>query len=114
MMTEWKRCTPFIEAALERSPGTDTVDDVRALVESGDALFWPGERSAVITQLTRDFHVWLAGGDLVEIRRMHASAEPYARAAGCARMTVCRARPGWRRALAPLGYEQQVMLEKEL
>lgn len=113
-MSEWERCEGFVERALKRSPCGQTTDDVRAAVESGEALFWPGKRSAVITELTRDFHVWLAGGDLQEICEMNASAEAYARGMGCERMTVWQARPGWERALHHLGYRRQTVLVKEL
>lgn len=106
-MNDWlpafNRCIPFLEAALGYADGTHTVDDVRAAIEGGKAQFWPGEKSAVVTEILtfprkKVCHYWLAGGDLDELLDMEPSIETWAKAIGCESMTIA-GRPGWHRAL---------------
>lgn len=106
---EWERCSPWLGAALERD-GTHNLDDVLAMVLADDAQFWPGERSAVITEIltlpkVRALHVWLAGGDMDElIENMLPVIEDFARRAGCDRFSVA-GRHGWERVLKNKGFE---------
>ncbi|HWA63622.1 MAG TPA: hypothetical protein VG939_19755 [Caulobacteraceae bacterium] len=106
----WRRCAPFLSEALARDP-SHSLEDVRALVEAPGAMvcLWPGERSAAVTELIthprlRELHVWLAGGDLEELRRGLPSIEAFAAALGCQRVSLF-GRPGWTRALD--GYAPQ-------
>lgn len=110
-MSEWDRCRPWIEAALAESAGThDMADVVSGLVE-GEYQFWPGERSACVTEIVeyprrKALIFWLAGGDLED---MMTNIEPVARAwgeeHGC-NLFLGNAvdRPGWARALSKYGY----------
>lgn len=96
----WRRCAPFLAPALD---GSHTLDDIWAGVASGEFHFWPGRRSAAVGELVqhprrRDYHVWLAGGDLRELIEMERSASAFARALGCDRITL-HGRKGWARAL---------------
>jgi hypothetical protein len=84
--------------------GSHSLDDVWRGVLAGEFHFWPGRRSAAVGELVqhprrRDYHVWLAGGDLTELKAMERSASAFARALGCDRMTI-HGRPGWARALS--------------
>ena len=97
---EWRRCAPWLARALD---GSHTLDDVWAGVRAGEFHFWPGARSAAVGEPVehprrRDYHVWLAGGDLVELTTMERSASAFARALGCDRITL-HGRKGWARAL---------------
>lgn len=102
--TEWARCAPWIEAALEHCGGTHTLDDVRAVVERGDATFWAGRKAAMVTEVCAypqftTFNFWLAGGDLGELRdELRLLAEAYYAARGCRYATIT-GRAGWARAL---------------
>lgn len=99
---EWARCAPWLEAALARDGG-HSLEEARAEAISGASLFWPGRRSAAITEMTRGLHVWAAGGDLGELLEMEAAASAWARANGFDRMSLT-GRKGWDRVLAARGY----------
>lgn len=108
----WARCRPWIEGAIQRSD-SPSIEEVEARILAGRAFFCPGDHAAVIYELTKDAHCWLAGGNLAEILQKHRLAEAWARDNGCERMTL-RGRPGWARVLKPLGYEPVTILAKEL
>lgn len=111
---EWGRCAPWLKAALDRG-GTQgfTLDEVKQRVAEGRALFWPGHNSAGVSEVTRDFHIWLFGGELSEMWAMERDVSDWARAHGLSRVTI-KGRKGWERVLAPLGYRPQTLLVKEL
>lgn len=77
----------------------------------GEYQFWPGERSAGVTEIVeyprrKALIFWLAGGDLSDLM---ANIEPVARAWGEAQgctlfMGYAVDRPGWSRALQRHGY----------
>ena len=108
---EWERCRPWIEAALEYAGGTHMIEDVREAVETGRALLLAGRQSAMVCEVQiypqfKSFHVWLAGGDLAEIRSSQPQLEEYARHLGCARISIA-GRRGWVRAINDLGYQEK-------
>lgn len=102
--SEWARCAPWLDAALEHGGRTHTLPDVEGLIRRGEAQFWPGARAAGVTVIEQDpqerrLLVWLAGGELQELRdRLLPRAEAWARARGCRRLLLI-GRPGWERAL---------------
>lgn len=105
-MQEWNRCRAWLLAALE--PGCGSEQDVLADLQVGRAQLWPGEASAMVTRCVVDdrgpcLHVWLAGGDLVDILRLKPGIEAWARAQGCERVTI-NGRQGWARVLRRSGY----------
>lgn len=101
------RCRPWLEAAVEHSPG----ESLGAVVEeilSGRAQLWGGRRSCLVTQLTqtpegRIVHGWLCGGDRQEVLGALPMVESWARQQGAEIATV-NGRKGWARALKPQGY----------
>ena len=104
----WRRCLPWIEAALDYAGGTHTIEDVEAQIARGEAWFWPGEKSALVTEILeypqfKAASFWLAGGDLGELLDMTPSVETWAVTMGCSKIFEC-GRPGWAKALKPLGY----------
>lgn len=108
---EWERCRGWVEAALKHAGGSHTIEDVLALIEAGRALLLAGERSAMVCEVQtfprlKSFHIWLAGGDLEELRTSQPMLEEYARRFGCSRISIT-GRRGWVRAVADLGYREK-------
>lgn len=105
----WVRCRPWIEAALEYDSGFYRIEDIEQMIAGENALFWPGKRSAVVTQFwhfprNKALNYWLAGGDLHElIDEMRPCIETFARSVGCTDI-ILAGRPGWRRPLGEHGY----------
>lgn len=111
---EWRRCRQWIESALEYCHGTHTIEDVEAGIAAGHFLFWPAEKSAAVTEVhnyprARFFHVFLAGGDLDELRSMVPMWQALAHANGCTRITLC-GRRGWERALKQQGWKADLVV----
>ncbi len=106
---EWRRCRHWIEAALARSPGFEEIEDVEKLIAEGKYQFWPGRRSAVVTEIAqfaakRVLIVQHGGGDLSElIGEMEPAFCAFARAAGCDAI-MGFGRMGWRRVTEKRGY----------
>lgn len=101
--SEWERCSPWIEAALERGLGSFGIDDLRDAVETGAMQFWPGKKCALISQVQeyprkKWLHVPFIGGDLEEVKAMEASLASFAKFIGCDGLTGA-GRPGWGRAM---------------
>ncbi|MFL9934276.1 hypothetical protein P0D88_35015 [Paraburkholderia sp. RL18-103-BIB-C] len=106
---EFERVRPLIEAALEYSDGTHTIDDVREFIATGRAQLWPGKTAVVVTEIVhypqrKTCNGWLAAGDNAELAEMYKSIEAWAKAAGCKRATII-GRRGWAKTyLADYGY----------
>jgi hypothetical protein len=115
--SEWARCHDWLAAALNRAGGTHTMDDVLASVACGDMQFWPGARSAIVTEIVqyprkRACNFFLVGGDLAELLDMKPDIEAWAASVGCDLMQ-CGGRKGWERVLTD--YRAKfVVLTKEL
>lgn len=119
-LSHWDRCRPFIEAALSFTGGTHTIEDIKRAVDANEMQFWPGQQSAVITEIqsypqAKGMHYFLAGGDLEELSRMRPILERWALSIGCNRVTLA-GRRGWLRTfLADEGYEEKwTVMSKEL
>jgi hypothetical protein len=102
------RVRPFIEPALKY--GGDTHDYVHIVngVISGVLQLWPTENSALVTEFhtfpkKKFLHIFLAGGDLQEIRAMHDDVVQFAKDCKCDGISL-NGRPGWVKALADLGF----------
>jgi hypothetical protein len=106
---QWARCRPWIEAALPYGGGFFEIADVEAMIADGDAIFWPGEGCAIVTQFwtmprTRVLNFWLAGGDMAEIVGvLRPRIEQFAAANGCGAVVIA-GRKGWQRVLRPHGH----------
>jgi hypothetical protein len=110
--TEWVRCRGYIEAALEHVD-THTIEDVEAGILAGLYVFWPASKSAAITEIqvfprAKHMHIFLAGGDLDELRSMVPMWQSWARFNGCGKVTLC-GRRGWERALKRQGWEADLV-----
>lgn len=87
-----------------------TEDEVREHLVNGTAQLWPGERSALVTQLVlrseRILHFLLGGGELQELVVMHSGVAAWGRAMGAHYATI-NGRPGWARVLRAHGFERR-------
>lgn len=107
---------PLLARALKHSNEGLTLDHVRAELQAGRALFWPGQKSVAISNEYhgREFVIWLAGGDMTELFEMEASATEFAKARGFSRMVVEDGRNGWGRALRRIGYRPVRQMVKDI
>ena len=112
---------PLIERALEYGNGTHGFADIRDMVSSGDAHFWPGANSCIVTEFVnspgkRFLNFFLAAGHLRELEAMTPIILEWGKANG-ATHAIMTGRPGWERSfLAKSGWEKQpyVIMEKAL
>ena len=105
---EWARCRPWIEGALANSPGLETIGDVERLLADCIYQFWPGMRSAAVTEIVQFKRVKVlmvrhAGGDLDELIEMEKTFCDFARAMGCTKI-MGEGRQGWRRVCERMKY----------
>lgn len=111
----------YIEAALQYAGGTHTFEDVTAGVAEGRMQFWPGVRSAIITELlesprARTLHFFLAGGDLAELEAMEPLVIAWGKTQGCTAASMV-GRKGWERTFLTqrAGWESRLaVFEKAL
>lgn len=107
--SDWLRCRPWIEAALEHTHGTHTIADIEDGIASGAYQFWCTENSTAITEIIefprlKALNFFLLGGDLSELLDI---LEPhicdFAKFMGCTRV-MGTGRKGWERVLADRDY----------
>lgn len=84
LVRTWRRALPHIEDALSHCGGSHTIDDVFRLVCEGKCHLWLGQHSAAVTEWTnigrkRGLSIWLAGGDLSEMKDCEAGMAAFAR-----------------------------------
>lgn len=99
-----------IASALHFTQGTHTVDDIVVMVMTGRLLWWSLPNSFIITEIitypqTKHFHVFLAGGDLTEIKECVPRLAAAAKLNGCSQVTLS-GRRGWINALKDLGWKE--------
>jgi hypothetical protein len=118
--SEWERCSPWIEAALDHAGGTHSLADVRGMLASGEARMWAGKACALVATIEQTpqrtmLLLWLAGGDLDELVSIwRAEAEAWGSEKGCT-TSLLIGRRGWVRALKSHGYTPHAcVLMKEL
>jgi len=119
-MDDFERCSKWLEAALEYSAGTHTIEDIAAGIKSGAFQFWPAPNAAVITEIIvypqlKALNFFLAGGDLDELKAMRPYIELWGKRNGCTRVNLA-GRKGWQKTfLRDEGYEPKwFVLSKEL
>jgi hypothetical protein len=102
------RVRPFLQPALDLGNNThDYVHIVNGIL-NGTLQLWPTENSALVTEFhnypnKKYLHIFIAGGDLDEIRGVHPDLVSFAKATKCDGLTL-NGRPGWIKALADLGF----------
>jgi hypothetical protein len=105
---EMNRVRPFLEPALSYGGNTHNYIDIVNGVLGGRFHLWPTPNSALITDFhiypnSKYLHIFLAGGDLEEIKSSHDVVVGFAKSMGCNGLTLT-GRPGWIKALADLGF----------
>lgn len=110
IVQEFIRCREYLEAALEYTKGTHTLSDIWDGVVTGNFQFWPGEKSAVITEIQiyprrKVMHIFLAGGDLDELLEMEKAIEAYANDIDCNSLSIS-GRRGWVRIFERQGWQE--------
>lgn len=109
LQQRWTRCRRFIEAALPYALDTHSIEDIEQGIAEGRFQFWPGQRSAIITELItyprkRALNYFLLGGDLEELKEMEPSISAWAYAAGCTHV-IGVGRRGFERVFADAGFK---------
>jgi hypothetical protein len=103
----WARCKTWIADGL--GDGLLKIEDIEQALSNGEAVLWPGEKSAIVTEFVtypsgeRASQVMSAGGDLAEILAMVPGMEAFARLNGCSR-SIVEGRRGWEKVLRSAGY----------
>lgn len=105
---EFERCRGWLEAALDYAEGTHTIADIERMVGEGRLTLIPGQNCALVVEIIecpqkRALHIFLAGGDLAEIRTFDPLMVELAKAHNCQLVTIA-GRKGWERELKNLGY----------
>jgi hypothetical protein len=101
---EFDRCWPWLWESLCRYGPTHNREQVWFRICAGLAFFWPGCTCAIVGELIdhpigfRSFNYWLQGGDLKELKTLHAPIETWAMARGCHR-AMGKGRDGWVREM---------------
>lgn len=107
--TEWLRCRHWIQAALDRSPHLEDIEDVERMIGEGRYIFVPGEHSAAVFEIAhfaqkKAFVAVHAGGDKNELMDvMEPMMCALARSFGCD-VIMGYGREGWKRETEKRGY----------
>ena len=87
---------------------------------NGSFELWPSENAGAVTQIVeyprkKILHIFLAGGDIEELKVLYTHVELYARQIGCQAITLT-GRPGWAKSfLTKLDFKvKEVQMYKEL
>ena len=107
---DFKRCRPWLEAALERGEMTHGIDDICDGVMNGNMTLLSSDTAALVcvvqsAPLASLLHVFLAGGELNGVRAMLPRLEALAEQLGCRDITLS-GRRGWVKALEDLGFTE--------
>ena len=102
-LDEWKRCEPFISAALEFANNTHSLGDVLRLIAEGEAQFWPFDDAAIVTEIVKYpqrtiLRFWLAGGKLETLLAAEPEIVKWSKQWGCDGVEII-GRRGWHRVL---------------
>lgn len=109
----------LLQSALDLSGGTHTFEDVVEAVDEGLMQFWPASESCLVTQLVvypqvRAVHIFLAAGNLEQIKDFDESLDDFARQLDADFITLS-GRKGWQKTLKDIGYEtSHVTMYKEV
>ena len=120
LVNELDRLREVIEKALPYTHRSHEFNDLVAMVIKGEVRLWTTERSFMLVERVVyprrvHYHLFLAGGDLDELRALHPEVIEAARADGAHALTLT-GRRGWVRALVDWGWEEvytTVMLDIE-
>jgi hypothetical protein len=111
----------LIESALVYTGGTHTFEDVVESVEKGEAQYWAGPTSCIVTTIDeqprqRILHFFLAAGNQVELDAMVPGIIEWGKEEGCVKARMV-GRKGWVKSFLPkTGWTElgHVIMEKPL
>lgn len=111
----------LIESALAYGNGTHGFADIRDMVSRGEAHFWPGVNSCIVTEFVSSpgkqfLNFFLAAGHLGELEAMTPLVLKWGKLNGCTH-ALLTGRPGWQKTfLAKTGWKKEsaIIMEKEL
>jgi len=104
LANDFLRCWPWLAKALDLTGGTHTQRDILDGTLDGSFQLWPSENAAALTEIVsypqmKTVRIFLAGGDLNELKETHEKIERWAlKTIGARRLEIC-GRDGWLRAL---------------
>ena len=103
LVDEFNESWPHLKKALRLTGGTHTKRDLFDGIAVGDFQLWPGRRSAALTEgikypQIRAVRIFLAGGQLDELKKVERNICNWARDIGAGRVEIA-GRKGWLRAL---------------
>lgn len=98
----WEKARRILAPAIDHG-GTHTEKDILDALIRGDAQLWVWGESAAVTEivtypLLRAARVWLAAGNLEDIREIERQVEAWAKELGCGRLEII-GRKGWLKKL---------------
>tara|TARA_B100000965_G_scaffold215869_1_gene180518 strand:- start:8996 stop:9370 length:375 start_codon:yes stop_codon:yes gene_type:complete len=104
-----ERCRSWIEDALVYSNGTHNFDDVVLGIAESRMQLWAAPKGCIVTEIVvypqkKVLNLFLAGGDLEQLKDMNTDITTWAKAHGCTG-GMLTGRLGWKKALAPLGWK---------
>jgi len=103
------RCRPYIEDALEYCNGTHQFEDIVQGIAESKMQFWPAPRGCMVTEIVvyprkKVFNIFLAGGELDQLKDMHDAMNAWAKEQGCTGGSLT-GRVGWKKVLEPMGWK---------
>ena len=119
-VVEFKRCRPWLEAALEYADGTFNIIDVADGIAMGNMHIWPTEDAVAVTQIVnyprkKVIHAFLVGGKLEGIMKLEKTVVRWAKSQKCHSLTLT-GRSGWSKSLlTEIGYKStSISMSKEI
>ena len=108
-INELERCRPWIEAALAYANGTHEYQDIVDAVATGNMQLWPAPRGCIVTEIVvyprkKVLNIFLAGGELDQLKDMHDAMNAWAVEQGCTGGSLT-GRVGWKKVLEPMGWK---------
>lgn len=110
LMDQWLVARDWLLPAIDLCHGTQDENTVFVQLLAKTYKLWLFQRSAIVTEFQcfptglKLMHWFLVGGDKDEIKSMESPMIEFARANGCGGVSNA-GREGWKRELAPMGYE---------
>jgi hypothetical protein len=106
--TELHRRLRQLEKALQLMGGTHSLNDILALIETGNMQSFTHGSSWALTQVfemprKKVCEIFLAMGEIGELKELHAQILAFARERGCT-LIRATAREGWREVARELGW----------
>jgi len=106
---EFERCQKWIENALKYSGGTHETIDIFYGIMDRRMQLWPAPDGCLVTEIVsyprkKVLHIFLAGGELGQIKDMQEAVMEWGKQQGCSNLTLA-GRKGWERALKNQGWK---------